>query len=191
VRRVLGAGETDATTTANALYGLLAEFANPDALVAAAGRVRDAGYRDVDAYTPFPVEGLADALELRHTGVPPIFLIAGIVGGLSGYLLQYWVSVSAYPLNVGGRPLNSILSFVPVTFELTILFAALAGVIGMLALDGLPRPYHPVFNVSSFARATRGGFFLLIESRDPLFRPRETRQLLFSLGAREVQDVRE
>lgn len=174
-----------------ALYGLLAEFSSPEALVAAAQDSRAAGYRAMDAFSPFSIEGLADALEFRRTHLPLIFLIGGIIGGVSGFLLQYWVSVSAYPINVGGRPLASIPSFVPVTFEMTVLFAALAGVVGMFALDGLPRPYHPVFNAPSFARVTRNGFFLLVEASDPLFETSKTRQFLLNLGAREVQDVPE
>jgi hypothetical protein len=174
-----------------ALHGLLAEFSTPEALVAAVRQARAAGFRKMDAFSPFPIEGLAEALEFRHTSVPLIFLIGGIVGGVSGFLLQYWVSVIAYPINVGGRPLASIPSFIPVTFEMTILFAALAGIIGMFALDGLPRPYHPVFNAPSFARVTRDGFFLLIETSDPLFEASKTRRFLLSLGAREVQDVPE
>ncbi len=170
-------------------YGLLAEFASPEALVAAARDVYREGYRHVDAFSPFPVDDLAEAIEFRHTRVPLIVLLGGVIGGVSGYLLQYWVSAIAYPINVGGRPLNSIPSFVPVTFEMTVLFAALFGVVGMLALNRLPRPYHPVFNVPSFANATRDGFFLLIEASDPLFQPRDTRQFLLDLGARHVDDV--
>jgi hypothetical protein len=176
-------------TTTDAQYGLLAEFGTPEALVAAAAQVREAGYRDVDAFSPYPIEGLADALDFRHTRVPPIVLVGGIIGALTGYLLQFWVSAIAYPLNVGGRPLNSVPAFVPVTFELTVLFAALAGFVGMLALDGLPRPYHPLFGVPRFDRATRDGFFLLIETRDPHFQGEETRRFLLRLGARQVFDV--
>ncbi len=143
----------------------------------------------MDAFSPFPIEGLAEALEFRRTPLPLIFLIGGIVGGVGSFLFQYWVSVIAYPINVGGRPLASIPSFIPVTFEMTVLFAVLAGVVGMFALDGLPQPYHPVFNAPSFARVTRDGFFLLIEARDPLFQPSETRHFLLSRGACEVQDV--
>jgi hypothetical protein len=177
------------STTVDARFGLLAEFGTPEALVAAAERIREAGYREVDAFSPYPIEGLADALAFRHTRVPLIVLAGGIVGALTGYLLQYWVSAIAYPLNVGGRPLNSVPAFVPVTFELTVLFAALAGFIGMLALDGLPRPYHPLFGVPRFDRATRDGFFLLIEASDPRFHVEDTRRLLLRLGAREVFDV--
>lgn len=179
------------STPGATLYGLLAEFPTPEALVAATHAARTAGYREMDAFSPFSIEGLADALGFRRTRMPLIFLAGGIIGGVAGFLLQYWVSVSAYPINVGGRPLDSVPSFIPVTFEMTVLFAALAGVVGMFALDGLPQPYHPVFNAPSFARVTRDGFFLLIEARDPLFHAPETRDFLRRVGAHEVQDVPE
>src|SRR5262245_20313779 len=133
------------------LYGLLAEFAEPQEIVAAASRAREAGYVRMDAHTPFPLEALAAALGHRSRGrLPKIVLAGGIVGGLAGYLFQYWVAVYAYPMNVGGRPLHSWPAFVPVTFEMTILCAALAAVLGMLTLNGLPMPYHPLFNVERF-----------------------------------------
>ncbi len=171
------------------LYGLLAEFAGPEELVGATERAWVAGYRAMDAFTPFPVEGLAEALGFHRTRVSLVFLAGGILGGVGGYLLQLWISASAYPINVGGRPYNSVPSFVPVTFELTVLLAALAGFVGLLLLNGLPRPFHPVFDVPRFARVTQDGFFLLIEARDPCFQPEETRRFLQSLGAREVDDV--
>ena len=172
-----------------AIYGLLAEFDTGDELLRAIRRVREAGYRQVDAYSPYPIEELADALEFRRTGVSPIFLIGGLVGGLTGYFLQYFVAVDAYPINIGGRPFNSWPMFVPVTFEMTVLFSALFGLIGMLALNGLPQPYHPVFNVPTFERVNRDGFFLCIQARDPLFDPSSTRQLLEQLTSRGVFDV--
>lgn len=171
------------------IYGLLAEFDTPAALLAATSRVREEGYRRMDAYTPFPVEGLAAALGFRHTRVPLITLIGGILGGLAGYSMQYWISAVEYPLNVGGRPLNSWPAFIPVTFELSILGAALAAVLGMLALNGLPMPYHPVFHVPRFALASRDRFFLCMESTDPKFDHQQTRRLLESLGSRAVSDV--
>lgn len=173
----------------SSLYGLMAEFDNPQALLAAARRAYAEGYRRMDAYTPFPVEGLAEAIGFSHTRLPLIVLIGGIIGCLGGFLLQYYISVIAYPLNVGGRPLNSWPAFIPVTFEVTILVAALAAVVGMLALNGLPMPYHPVFNVSRFRLATRNEFFLGIEATDPKFDREETRQFLESLQPREVYDV--
>jgi hypothetical protein len=172
-------------------YGLLAELTTPDELLAAVRTARRAGYRRVEAYSPFPVEGLVEALELGPSRVPLIVLAGGLIGGISGYLLQYWVSVLAYPINVGGRPFNSWPAFVPVTFEMTILGAALFGVIGMLALNGLPLPYHPLFNLAQFGRVTRDRFFLCIEASDPRFDLLETRRFLESLGPSEVLDVPE
>ena len=174
---------------ASTLHGLIAEFAGPEGLLAAARAARRAGYRRIEAYSPFPVEGVAETLHTSPTRVPLIVLIGGIVGGLSGYALQYYVAVLSYPVVVAGRPLNSIPSFVPVTFEMTILFAALFGFAGVLIANGLPMLYHPVFNVPEFVRASRDRFFLCVEARDPLFDPIRTRAFLKSLGAREVHDV--
>ncbi len=170
-------------------YGLMAEFDSPDKLIAAVRRARQAGYRGIDAYTPYPVDGLAEALDFRRTWVPPIVLAGGILGAILGYGLQYYVSVIAYPLNVGGRPLNSWPMFVPVTFEMAILVAALFAVLGMLALNGLPMPYHPVFNVPRFELATRDHFFLVVQADDPRFDLEGTRRILKDWGAREVLDV--
>ncbi len=171
------------------VYGLMAEFKDPADLVAAARRAREQGYRRMDAYTPFPIEGLAEAIGFHHSRLPLIVLIGGIVGCIGGYLLQYYISVISYPVNVGGRPIHSWPSFIPVTFEMTILVAALAAVVGMLALNGLPMPYHPVFNVPRFALATRDRFFLCIEATDPKFDREGTRRFLESLGPRGVYDV--
>lgn len=171
------------------LYGLLAEFEESAPLVEAARRTREAGYRRIDAYAPFPVHGLAEALGFHRTRVPLLVLIGGIVGGVGGYALQYWVSAIAYPLNIGGRPLHSWPAFIPVTFELTVLAAGLAAVLGMLALNGLPMPYHPLFHVEQFARATQDRFFLCIESADPLFDEEATREFLLSLGPADVHAV--
>ena len=171
------------------IYGLMAEFNDPNELVAAARAAREAGYRHLDAYTPFPIEELAEALEMHHSPLPLIVLIGGIVGGVAGYLLQYFTSVVDYPLNVGGRPLNSWPSFIPITFETTVLVAALSAVLGMLALNGLPTPYHPVFNVPRFALATRDRFFLCIEATDPKFDREATRRFLERLVPREVSEV--
>lgn len=171
------------------LFGLMAEFENPDVLLAAARRAYEEGYRYMDAYTPLPVEGLAEALGRRRTWVPLIVLIGGLIGCLGGFYLQYWVAVLDYPINVGGRPLNSWPSFIPVTFELTVLVAALFAVFGLLALCGLPMPYHPVFNVRRFELASRSRFFLCIEARDPLFDRQRTWQFLESTYPRGVYDV--
>jgi len=171
------------------IYGLMAEFDSPTDLVAAARRAREQGYRRMDAYTPFPIEGLAEAIGFHHSRLPLIVLIGGIIGCIGGYLLQYYASVIGYPLNVGGRPFHSWPSFIPVTFEMTILVAAVSAVVGMLALNGLPMPYHPVFNVDRFALATRDRFFLCIEAADPRFDLAETRRFLEGLEPRGVYDV--
>jgi hypothetical protein len=171
------------------LYGLVAEFATSEALLEATHCARRAGYRYLEAYTPFPVEGLAEALDFHRTSLPLVVLLGGIVGGVGAYFFQYWVNVMHYPLNVGGRPLHSWPAFIPVTFEMTILIAALAAVLGMLALNGLPMPYHPLFNVPRFALATRDRFFLCIEARDPKFDRTETRRFLESVAAYEVFEV--
>src|SRR3954467_2445355 len=151
------------------MFGILAEFTDAEELVAAAQRVYDSGYRRFEAYSPMPVEGLADAIGFRRTRMPLVVLIGGIIGALSGYGLQYWVSAIAYPLNIGGRPLHSWPAFIPVTFEMTVLIASLSAVLGMLALNGLPRPYHPVFNVDAFIHASRDRYYLIIEATDPRF----------------------
>jgi Protein of unknown function (DUF3341) len=176
-------------TDSDRLYGLLAEFDQPERLVEAAREVRAAGYRRIDAFSPMPVEGLSEALRFRRTNMALVVLVGGLIGAASGYALQYWVAAIAYPLNVGGRPLNSWPAFIPITFEMTILLASLAGVLGMLALNGLPRPHHPLFNVPRFARASRDKFFLLVEASDPLFGAEAVRQFLLETGAIEVFDV--
>jgi Protein of unknown function (DUF3341) len=170
-------------------YGLMAEFNDPDNLLAAARRTREEGYRRMDAYTPFPVEGLSEALGFQRTWVPLLVLIGGIIGCVGGYIMQYYIAVVDYPINVGGRPLHSWPAFIVITFELTVLAAALAAVLGMLALNGLPTPHHPVFNVPRFALASRDRFFLVIEATDPKFHLEDTRRFLKSLGSREVADV--
>ena len=170
-------------------YGLLAEFEAPEDLVSAAERAYADGYRHMDAHTPFPVHGLAEAIGFHTNRVPLLVLIGGIIGAGLGFFSQYWAAVIDYPINVGGRPLNSWPAFIPITFEVTILVAALTAVLGMLALNGLPQPYHPVFNAPRFALATRDRFFLCIEATDPRFDPVATRAFLESLGAREVTDV--
>jgi hypothetical protein len=171
------------------LYGILAEFRDPESLVAASQRVHDAGYKWFEAYSPFPVHGLAKAIGFHHTKVPQLVLMGGILGCIGGFSLQYWVSVYAYPLNIGGRPMNSWPSFIPVTFETTILLAALSAVLGMLALNGLPRLHHPLFAVPDFDRATRDAFFLCIQARDKQFDRENTRKLLADLHAVQLIDV--
>ena len=171
------------------IYGLMAEFDTPSDLVTAARQTHEEGYQKVDAYTPFPVEGLAEEIGFTKNGVPLVVLVGGILGGLSGYALQYWVSAISYPVNVGGRPYHSWPAFIVVTFEMTILFAGLAAVFGMLALNGLPMPYHPVFNVPRFAFATKDRFFLIIFSSDPKYSSESTRQFLETLGPRSISEV--
>ena len=152
------------------LYGLLGEFDSPKQLMDAAKKVREAGYRRIDAFVPFPVEGLSQALGLgrKHDLVPVLTLAGGLAGGLTGFFFQLWVNVSSYPMDIAGRPLNSWPAFIPITFELTILGASLFCVFGMLAMNGMPTPYHPVFNAPRFALASRDRFFLLIKARDLL-----------------------
>ncbi len=171
------------------IHGLMAEFDSPTELVQAARRAHDEGYRKMDAYTPFPIEELSDAIGFRHTRLPLVVLIGGVLGCLGGYGLQYWVSAIEYPLNVGGRPYNSWPSFIPVTFETTVLVAAVSAVLGMLALNGLPMPYHPVFNVKSFALASKDKFFLCIEAEDPKYDRTATEHFLKTLRPREIAEV--
>jgi hypothetical protein len=171
------------------IYGMMAEFDTPVALVEAAKRTYQAGYKRIDAYTPFPVEGLAEEIGFHRDEVPLVVLIGGIVGGLTGYLMQYWMSAVAYPLNIGGKPYHSWPAFIVITFEMTILFAGISAVFGMLALNGLPMPYHPVFNVPRFTRASRDRFFLVVFSSDVKYDPAATRQFLESLDPRSVSEV--
>jgi len=171
------------------IWGLLAEFESPTALVEAAARVRDAGYKRIDAHTPFPIEELPEALGVKPTILPLLVLCGALVGCVGGYFMQYYASNVAYPLNVGGRPMHSWPMFVPITFELTVLLGGLTAVIGMLALNGLPMPYHPLFNVPRFALATRDRFFLVIEARDRRFDRQGTARFLREIGAREVFEV--
>ena len=172
------------------LYGLVAEFSSPTALVKAAHEVHAAGYTLVDAHTPYPIEEVIEALHLDRSHLPKIVLAGGILGLAGGFGLQYWTSVIAYPLNIGGRPLNSWPAFVIPSFETTVLLAALSAVLGMLALNGLPRPYHPVFNARNFSAASTDKFFLCIEARDPKFDREVVRQLLASLGG-DVSEAEE
>lgn len=171
------------------LYGVMAQFDDVDSLLTAARKVRDAGYTRTDAYTPFPVHGLDDALGVRKTILPAIVLSGGILGGLTGFGMQYFAWVIHYPINIAGKPPNSWPAFIPITFEVTVLFASLAAVVGMLALNGLPSPYHPTFHVKNFERASDDLFFLCIESEDPKFDKDEARRFLSSVGAAEVTDV--
>ncbi|MGB2637207.1 MAG: DUF3341 domain-containing protein [Candidatus Acidiferrum sp.] len=173
------------------LHGIMGEFETPEQLLAAAKKAREAGYKHIDAFTPIPIEGLAQAIGFRWTAVPLITLIGGVGGGLTGFGLQYWCSAISYPINVAGRPLNSWPAFIPVTFELTVLGASIFAVVGMLALNKLPQPYHPVFNIERFAGASTDRFFLLIEARDPKFDPAGIARFLQDLSARHVSEVKD
>ncbi len=170
-------------------YGLMAEFKDPDTLVAAAYRAHYEGYRQMDAFSPFPIEELHDALGAHHSRLPLIVLLGGLTGAIGGYFMQYWMNAVDYPLVVAGKPFNAWPMFIPVTFECMILGAALAAVLGMLGLNGLPQPYHPVFNVERFALASRNRFFLCIEAADGKFDLDRTRSFLENLGAQEVTTV--
>ena len=171
------------------LYGVIAEFDNPSDLVAAARRVYSVGYRRINGYSPYPIEELSEAIGFTHTSLPLIVFIGGLIGGIGGFLMQYYIEVIDYPINVGGKPYNSWPAFIPITFEMTVLVAAFSAVLGMLVLNKLPQPYHPVFNLPNFAMATRDRFFLAIEANDPKFDHAEVVELLKSLNAVEVNDV--
>lgn len=171
------------------LYGIVAEFTDPESLLQAARRAYTSGYRRMDAFTPYPVDDLAEAIGMRRTWVPLITLLCGIAGGLGGYGMQAYSAIVDYPLNVGGRPLHSWPAFVPVTFELTVLCAALGAVIGMLALNGLPRPSHPIFETPFFAERNQSRFYLCIEATDRRFDRHGTAEFLRKLQPAEIWEV--
>ena len=171
------------------VHGIMAEFSSVESLVAAARRTRAAGYRSVEAYAPFPVEELADALELPPSRIPRFMFAGGLTGAAAGLAMQYFANLYAYPMNIGGRPLNAWPAFIPATFELIILFAVLGGLVALFFALHLPTVYHPVFNHPDFRRASRDGFFLCIESTDPRFDPRESAFFLRTLGPLSVQTV--
>lgn len=171
------------------IYGMMAEFETPTALIEAARRTYQSGYRKIDAYSPFPVEGLAEEIGFHHDSVALVVLIFGIIGGLTGYLMQYWCDAVSYPLNIGGRPYNSWPAFIVITFELTILFGGISALLGMLALNGLPMPYHPVFNVPRFSSASKDRFFLIVFSSDKKYDPAATRSFLEALQPRSISEV--
>jgi Alternative complex III, ActD subunit len=172
-----------------AIYGLIAEFDSATDLVEAARAAYAAGYRKMDAYSPFPIEEASEAVGFFKTRVPLVVLLGGLLGGLSGFGLQYWINVISYPLNIGGRPYDSWPAFIVPTFELTILFAGLSGVFGMFALNGLPMPYHPLFNVDRFAAVTRDKFFLCVEAADPKFDIVDTQRFMESLKPVAIEEV--
>lgn len=181
--------ETGDRIPAQRLYGLMAEFINPEDVIRAAERVYREGYREVDAFTPFPVEGLPEAIGEHSNILPLLILGGGIAGAVAGFAMQYYATVISFPLNVGGRPLNSWPAYIPITFELAILTAAFAAILGMFYLNGLPQPYHPVFNVPDFDMASRDRFFIVIEAKDPKFDREQTKQFLKGLGANRVMEV--
>jgi hypothetical protein len=167
----------------------MAEFDTADEVVAAAHQANAAGYRVMDAFTPHPIHGLAEAIGFKKTKLPLVVLIGGLCGCIGGFGMQYWMAAVNYPLNIGGRPLNSWPAFIPVTFECTILVAALSGVLGMLALNGLPTPHHPVFNAPNFDLASRSRYFFCIETKDPKFEVEATRKFLEGLSKHKVNEV--
>lgn len=171
------------------LYGVIAEFNDPQSLLDAANAAREEGYTSTDAFSPFPIHGLSEAVGFHKSKLSAIVLTMGLLGGAGGFFMQWYANVVAYPLNIGGKPLNSWPAWIPITFECAILLAALGAVFGMLALNGLPMPYHPVFNVRRFDSASRDKFFLVIQARDPKFKLEEARRFLQTLGPREVTDV--
>lgn len=171
------------------LYGVVAEFDDPTAIVAAARRLVDEGYMKFEAYTPFHIEELSGAIPVRRPLLPLIVFTGGVIGATGGFFMLYYATVISYPLNIGGRPPNSWPMYIPITFELTVLFAALFAVFGVLALCRLPMPYHPLFGVKGFEHASQDRFFLCVESGDPKFDRHETANLLRSLDALEVNDV--
>lgn len=173
------------------IYGVMAEFQTPEALIAATHQARAAGYRKMDAYSPFPIEEVIHEIDDGDTGVPRLVLLFGLIGAASGFILQYIGNIIDYPMNIGGRPLDitNWPSMIPITFESGILLAAFAATFGMIALNGLPMPYHPVFNAPRFERASQDAFFLCIESTDPLFDRSQTAQFLRSLKPLQVSEV--
>ena len=171
------------------LYCLLAEFDTAESLIAAARQTRQAGYVNTDAFSPVPLPELADALALKPSAVAPITLIGGILGGLTGFLMQVYACTYSYRENIGGRPLYSWPAFIPITFELTVLGAGLSAAVGMLILNKLPQPYHPIFNSQRFDLASRDKFFLCIEAADPKFDLEQSRRFLRSLAPTGIEEV--
>ena len=176
---------------APSLHGLVAEFLEPAPLLAAADAARLARYRHMDAYTPYPVDGLAEALGMRFTGIPLTTLLCGLLGGSAGYGMQFYSAVIDYPLNIGGRPLHAWPAFIPITFELTVLATAGGAALSMLIYNGLPRPHHPIFDTPFFRERNASRFYLCIEARDPRFDEKETRAFLAGMQPEHIWEVRE
>ncbi|MBI1763144.1 MAG: DUF3341 domain-containing protein [Acidobacteria bacterium] len=171
------------------IYGVIAEFDDPNSIVAAARKAYASGYRRLNAYSPYPIEELSEAIGFHKDRVAPVVFVSGLLGLIGGFTMIYWMTAIDYPLNVGGRPLLSLPAWIPIMFECTVLLAAFGAVIGMLAMNRLPQPYHPVFNVPSFNRASTDRFYLCVKADDPNYSHDGTRAFLASLGAREVNDV--
>jgi hypothetical protein len=172
-------------------YGVMGEFETAEELLHAVEKTREAGFHDFDAFAPFPVEGLSEAMGLKWSEVPIVTLLGGLCGGLGGFFFQVWCNVSSYPQNIGGRPLNSWPAFIPVTFELTILGASISAVLGMLAFNKLPQPHHPVFSMKRFSSASNDRFYLCIEASDPKFNLTDSAKFLQSVHAQHVSEVQD
>ena len=173
------------------IYGMMAEFDSPEAILEAAHKTRSAGYKRIDAFSPIPVEGLAEAVGFDWTILPALVFCGGLGGGLTGFAMCWYANVLSFPLNIGGKPFNSWPMWIPITFELTILGASLTAVLGMLALNGLPAPYHPTFNVERFTAASTDRFFLCVKSRDPKFDLTHTKSFLEGLHPHGVYEIEE
>lgn len=171
------------------VYAMVAEFDSAEALLEAAERTKMAGYRDIDGYSPFPVHGLSDALGFHDVRLPWMIFIGGITGTFFGFSLEWYTSVVDYTLNVGGKPLNSMIAFFPVLYESTILFAAITAVFGMLTLNRLPKLYHPIFNTPGFERASQDRFFLEVSAKDAKYDSDEVRAFLMDLNPLNVSEV--
>jgi len=181
----------DSEPASGAIFGLMAEFDSAQALLEAARKTVAAGFTKLEGYSPVPIEELNDVIHKRRTVLPKLVLAGGLTGMATGFTLQYWASTIAYPFLVGGRPYASWPAFVVPSYELTILFSALTAAGGMILLNGLPQPYHPVFNAPRFSLATSDKFFLVVEAVDPKYSAADTKTFLEGLGAKGVYEVPE
>ncbi|MCA9011927.1 MAG: DUF3341 domain-containing protein [Planctomycetaceae bacterium] len=180
---------TSQNNLASPVWGILAEFSEASELLDGVTRLRERGYTSLEAYTPFPVEGLSERLQFPRSPMPWIVLAGGVIGGCSVYALEYWINLDVYPLNIGGRPLHSWPAFIPATFEGTVLFASLFAILGFILVCGLPRLHHPIFEIEAFKRASTNRFFLVIKSEDPCFEELSLRDSLRELGACGMWEV--